>query len=133
EALSVVQVGWEGPGNPLDYVIIQPVGAEPSESGSYAYTHRGPELRITAPAEPGDYEYRYMTGQSNRVLASQPVTVTPRQAPGRLRVVDHGETAGPAGGANVVVILDASGSMLQRLDGDRRIDIAKASLRQLVS
>lgn len=133
EALSVAQVAWEGPGNPQDYVIIHPVGAEPLANGPYAYTHRGPELRITAPVEPGDYEYRYMTGQTNRVLASQPVTVTPRRVPGKLRVVDHRATAGGADGANVVVILDASGSMLQRLDGERRIEIAKASLRQLIS
>lgn len=133
EALSAVLVTWEGPGNPQDYVIIQPVGAKVSDSGSFAYTHRGPELRITAPAEPGNYEYRYMTGQSQRLLASQAVTVTPRNLPGKLRVSDSRSGQDATAGTNVVVILDASGSMLQRLDGERRIDIAKVSLRQLVS
>ena len=133
EALSEVKVGWEGPGNPLDYVIIQPLGAETTVSGPYAYTHRGPELRITAPPEPGNYEYRYLTGQSNRVLASQAVTVTPRNLPGTLRVTDSRSGQDASASSNVVVILDASGSMLQRLDGERRIDIAKASLQQLIS
>ncbi len=36
-------------------------------------------------------------------------------------------------GATVAVVLDASGSMLQRLDGERRIDLAKAALTELVS
>jgi len=132
EALSTVLVTWEGPGNPQDFVIIQRVGAEVSAIGNYAYTHRGPELRITAPAEPGDYEYRYVTGQSKRVLASQALRVKPRQLPGTLRVVDGNSESGSAAAA-VIVVLDASGSMLQRLDGERRIDIAKASLQQLIS
>jgi hypothetical protein len=140
EALSPVLVGWEGPGNPQDYVIIQPIAAEVSAGGQYAYVSRGPELRITAPTKPGQYEYRYVTGQSNLILARQAVTVTPRTAPGTLKVVDGSGSAGAAGGdptgevtgSGVIVVLDASGSMLQRLDGKRRIDIAKASLRQLI-
>jgi len=139
EALSAVMVEWEGPGNPQDYVIIQPVAAEVPAGGQYAYVSRGPELRITAPSEPGEYEYRYVTGQAGNILARQAVTVTPRNAPGRLKVVDGSGVSGAASGAadtgagaGVVVVLDASGSMLQRLDGERRIDIAKASLRQLI-
>jgi hypothetical protein len=132
EALSTVLVTWKGPGNPQDYVIIQPVGSKVSDIGPYAYTHRGPELRITAPADPGRYEYRYVTGQSNRLLATQAVNVTPRNLPGKLRVSD-GRSGQAVASSNVIVILDASGSMLQRLEGERRIDIAKASLQQLVS
>jgi len=132
EAMSVVNVRWEGPGNPQDYVIIQPVGAPATASGPYAYTHRGTELRITAPKEPGEYEYRYLTGQTQTPLASQRLTVTPRRAPGMLRVVGGQPAAAGATANSVIVVLDASGSMLQKLDGERRIDIAKASLTQLV-
>jgi hypothetical protein len=132
EARSAATVTWEGPNNRLDYVIIQPAGAGNTASGPYAYTHRGRELRIATPAEPGEYEYRYMTGQSNQILASQPVTVVPRPVPGTLRVVDGSRPAGSVEGASVTVVLDASGSMLQRIDGERRIDIAKASLSQLI-
>jgi hypothetical protein len=81
-----------------------------------------------------------MTGGTSRILASQPVTVTPRPIPGTLRVVDGdaeaGGAAGSAGalaGGSVVVILDASGSMLQKLGEARRIDIAKQALEQLVT
>jgi len=132
EARSVVSVRWEGPDNPQDYVIIQPVGAQPSASGPYAYTQRGPELRITVPEAPGEYEYRYLTGQTQRQLASLRLTVTPRTAPGTLRVVGGGTEAGGPAADSVIVVLDASGSMLQRLDGERRIDIAKNSLTRLV-
>jgi hypothetical protein len=132
EALSVVSVRWEGPGNPQDYVIIQPVGAPTNASGPYAYTHRGPELRITVPKEPGEYEYRYLTGQTQRQLASQRLSVTPRKEPGKLRVVSDQAGAATSATNSVIVVLDASGSMLQKLDGERRIDIAKASLTELV-
>jgi hypothetical protein len=132
EAQSVVTVRWEGPGNPLDYVIIQPVGAQANASGPYAYTHRGPELRITVPKEPGDYEYRYLTGQTQQQLASQKLTVAPRTEPGKLRVVSGQTDSAASATDSVIVVLDASGSMLQKLDGKRRIDIAKSSLTELV-
>lgn len=132
EAQSVVSVRWEGPGNPQDYVIIQPLGAKTNVSGPYAYTHRGPQLRITVPKEAGEYEYRYLTGQTQQQLASQKLTVAPRKEPGKLRVVS-GQTDTTTSATNsVIVVLDASGSMLQKLDGKRRIDIAKSSLTELV-
>jgi Mg-chelatase subunit ChlD len=132
EALSVISVRWEGPGNPQDFVIIQPVGAPTNASGPYAYTHRGPELRITTPEEPGEYEYRYLTGQTQQQLAVQRLTVTPRKVPGELRVVSARTAATASATNSVIVVLDASGSMLQKLDGGRRIDIARAALTELV-
>jgi Mg-chelatase subunit ChlD len=50
--------------------------------------------------------------------------------PGRLTVTSGGA---PAGGAAIELILDASGSMLQRLGAKRRIEIAKAVLTSAVS
>jgi hypothetical protein len=140
EARSVAVVGWEGPDNDLDYVIMVPAGSEPSTSGQYAYTSRGPELRIETPAEPGQYEFRYMTGGKNRMLASQAVTVTPRPVPGKLQVLDgpiqsdqqSGQPSDSAAGGSVVIVLDASGSMLQRIGAERRIDMAKKAVGQLV-
>ena len=131
ESHSVVSVIWEGPGNELDYVIIVPAGSKEGTTGNYAYTSRGHELRIDTPAEPGAYEYRYVTGSKNRVLASQPVTVTPRAIPGGLQVVG-GSGSTSLDGAAVVVVLDASGSMLQKIGGQTRIAIAKASVTQLL-
>lgn len=140
EASSVALVTWTGPDNVRDYIIIVPAGAASSVGGHYAYTSRGPELRIETPEEPGNYEIRYMTGGSSRMLDSQPVTVTPRPIPGSLRVVDgsnrtaaDSSNASTLAGGSVVVILDASGSMLQKLGQSRRIDIAKQALEQLVT
>ena len=129
---SVAIVTWEGPGNELDYIIIVPAGAEPSAKGQYAYTARGPELRIETPAEPGAYEFRYMTGGKNKVLAAQAVTVTPGQIPGTLQVVDSSLASGSLAGGSVVIVLDASGSMLQRIGAERRIDMAKQAVGQIV-
>lgn len=131
-ARSVVTVTWEGPGNPTDYVILLPVGAANDASGNYAYVSRGKELRIATPDTPGEYELRYLTPAERLTLGKRPITIAPRPAPGTLRVV-AGPTAAPAlAGATVAVVLDASGSMLQRLNGERRIDIAKSAVTALV-
>ena len=52
--------------------------------------------------------------------------------PGALSVVSAAASAALVGGA-VELILDASGSMLKRLDGERRIDIAKQVLGEAVA
>lgn len=55
--------------------------------------------------------------------------------PGSLTVRDGGGAAdsGASGGAAIELILDASGSMLKRLDGKRRIAIAKEVLAEAVT
>lgn len=125
------EVSWTGPDNELDFVTIVPAGTEEGEYGSYAYTRRGNPLRLEAPDEPGDYEVRYLTGNERRRLASAPVEVRPGTARGTLRVI-AGEGADAAAGTGAVeVILDASGSMLQRLEGKRRIELAREALLEL--
>jgi len=126
-------VEWTGPSNPVDFVTIVPVGADRREHLHYAYTRDGTPVVLKAPLDPGAYELRYMTGGSLQILASASIEVTPGLVPGRLRVVSGSEPAvpGPDSGA-VEVILDASGSMLQRLEGERRIDIAKGALTSLI-
>jgi hypothetical protein len=131
-ARASVLVKWQGPGNPNDYVILLPAGSDNEASGSYAYVQRGPELKIATPEEPGAYELRYLTATQHRTLASRPITIAPRPAPGRLRVLDSASEGLELGGGTVAVVLDASGSMLQRIDGERRIDIAKSALTGLV-
>jgi hypothetical protein len=64
-------------------------------------------------------------------------TFTPPPGPGQLRLVsqigEQGEDGPPPtlGNTAVEIILDASGSMLQTLGGQRRIDIAKETLLNL--
>lgn len=131
-ARDAVTVSWEGPGNATDYVIILPVGSENDASGHYAYVSRGKSLRIATPGEPGEYELRYLSGGKRLTLGARPITIVPRSAPGELRVIDRSAAGNILEGATVAVVLDASGSMLQRLDGKRRIDLAKAAIIGLV-
>jgi hypothetical protein len=130
QAGAVIGVGWEGPDNPGDVINIVPVGA--TNRAAWGYPGNGNPVNITAPREVGEYEIRYQTGQSRVVLARAALRVTPAAAePGELLVAGSGEA--DLSGTAVEVILDASGSMLQRIGGARRIDIAKETLVDLTS
>jgi hypothetical protein len=124
-------VTWKGPGNAHDYLTIVSKGAREGDSGAYEYTSRGNPVNILAPIAPGEYELRYSTGQSHATLARAPIRIAPgKQEPGLVSVT--AASAMPAGSA-VEIILDASGSMLQRIGKDRRIDIARQTLTKLTS
>lgn len=130
-------VEWTGPGNELDYIAITQPG-QPDKYLNYTYTRRGSPLALAAPRQAGRYELHYLTGRSEQSLASQPIEVSPAATKGRLRVV-AAAGAGGAGGAvtgsgadAIELILDASGSMLQTLDGQRRIEIARSALTGLI-
>jgi hypothetical protein len=127
------EVSWTGPDNELDFVTIVPAGAAERSYQNYAYTRRGNPLRLEAPDTPGPYEVRYLTGQGYRTLGSVAVTVRPGTARGRLRVLADGAggTAGAPRWGAVELVLDASGSMLQRLGSKRRIDLAREALLDL--
>jgi hypothetical protein len=130
---SEFEVAWTGPANAVDFVTIVPAGADRREHLDYAYTRDGTPLALRAPLEPGPHELRYMTGQSLQILASAPIEVTPGAVPGTLRVVAAAGAGVPGPGTGAVeIILDASGSMLQRLGGERRIEIARGALTSLV-
>lgn len=132
QADSEFKATWTGPDNDLDYIgIIAP--GKPGEYVNYTYTRRGSPLVLRAPKTPGDYEVHYFTGRSNQSLARQTLKVTPADTPGRLQVVAGSGPGASAGAGTVELILDASGSMLQRLGGERRIDIARRALADLVS
>jgi hypothetical protein len=133
-------IAWTGPGYSGDYLTIVPKATPDAESGldgGATYTFLGNEARgpkqMQAPLSPGEHEIRYKTMQSGSTLARRALTVTPaRQQPGLLRVVLGRDSAAAPSGA-VEIILDASGSMLQKLGGKRRIDIAKGTLGSLTS
>jgi hypothetical protein len=130
-ARSVFEVRWKGPDNHGDFItVVAPTAKEKEFGGSNGYTQRGNPVRLEAPRAPGNYELRYITGQSNRTLARTTITVTPSATPGKLRVVTDSPDATGAFAA-VEFVLDASGSMLQKLGGVRRIDLAKNALTDL--
>ncbi|HEX5787373.1 MAG TPA: hypothetical protein VFY03_04300, partial [Woeseiaceae bacterium] len=70
-----VEVHWEGPDNPLDFLTIVAADAEESTFDTYRYTKSGNPLVLRAPDEPGNYEIRYAAGQTYRTLGSQPLEV----------------------------------------------------------
>lgn len=128
------EVKWDGPGNRQDRILMHTADAE-EDSKPVAYSYLDPEnpvATLTAPSEPGDHILRYRTGKGSS-LASVAIKIVPApEKPGKLTV--HPNTAAGFGdGAAVEVILDASGSMLQKQDGKRRIDIAKDTLKSLVT
>jgi len=128
---STFAVNWQGPNNDRDYVTIVKKGAREGDYDNYEYTARGNPVKVLAPVEPGEYELRYSTGQTYATLARAPITITPsKQEPGLVEVT--AASALPAGSA-VEIILDASGSMLQKIGKDRRIDIARQTLTKLVT
>jgi Ca-activated chloride channel homolog len=73
---SAVSVAWTGPDRDGDYVTIVKPGADASAYQSYANTSRGNPASLELPAEPGDYEIRYVLGRPQRVLAAAPYQVT---------------------------------------------------------
>lgn len=68
-------VVWEGADGDGDFVTIVPVGTPEGEWGYSLNTSGGNPLTLYAPEEPGDYEVRYVTGQSGFTLATWPIKV----------------------------------------------------------
>jgi hypothetical protein len=131
---SLIEVVWRGPGNNYDAIgVYRPGDADDTKPQSYVpiLNQRNP-VDLKLPPIEGDFELRYRTFQSNTVLARRPIRIEPA---GRLSVTykgQHVQASVAAAGGAVELILDASGSMLQRIDGQRRIDIARAVLEELV-
>lgn len=128
---STFEVSWTGPNNPRDFINIVPKGAREGESGGWSYTSKGNPLTIRAPLTPGEYELRYSTGQAYVTLARTSIQVTPgKEEPGLVAA----QLSNASGAGNAVeIVFDASGSMLQKIGSQRRIDIAKQTLTRLTS
>lgn len=74
---ATLEVTWTGPDNQGDFITIVPVGAADDAYASYANTETGSPVTITAPAQAGQAELRYVSGQGRKVLARRPITVLP--------------------------------------------------------
>ncbi|MGK0190012.1 MAG: hypothetical protein ACI9R3_005831 [Verrucomicrobiales bacterium] len=122
-----IDIQWTGPDNRQDRIVLITAGAEKRDS----VISEEPVATMNAPDEPGDYVLHYWTGKG-ATLATRPIRVTPPPTePGFLRVTT---LLGKGFGENsaIEVILDASGSMLKRQGGKRRIEIAKETLLGLI-
>ena len=128
---EVFEVEWQGPDNPLDYITVVKRDAKEGAWENYTYVKRGNPLKVLAPETSGeDYELRYATGQSYKTLARRSIKILQSGKPGTLKVTAP-KSANTDGA--VEIILDASGSMLKKQDGKRRIEIAKTALTQVVN
>jgi Ca-activated chloride channel homolog len=72
---SVVQIAWTGPNNRNDYLTIVGKAVADGEHGETAWTGQGSPGKVTAPADPGPGEIRYMRGSDDAVLARRPITI----------------------------------------------------------
>ncbi|WP_425033031.1 vWA domain-containing protein [Pelagibacterium sp.] len=68
-------VAWSSTIDPQDYITIVPVGADENTYGNYQRVYGNTESSLTAPAEPGLYEVRYVLDEGTRALGSTPVEV----------------------------------------------------------
>ena len=73
---ETISVNWTGPGYDTDYISVARSDQRPTEYVNYSYTRNGNPTELVMPAEPGDYEIRYLIGSDNSVLATRAVTVT---------------------------------------------------------
>ncbi|HWT15934.1 MAG TPA: VWA domain-containing protein [Patescibacteria group bacterium] len=63
-AASMIEVGFDGPGEARDWVGFAEVGSGPDDYLSYDWVTAGTgKARLRVPAEPGDYELRYVSAK----------------------------------------------------------------------
>lgn len=74
-ARSNFEVTWSGAGEVFDYITIVEARAPEGSYGAWDYTSAGNPVVLAAPADPGSYEIRYVSGWSSATVASQAVTV----------------------------------------------------------
>jgi Ca-activated chloride channel homolog len=97
-----VDISWSMTIASSDMVAIVPVGADEGIRDIYLRTGDETEGRLTAPAEPGLYEIRYILDEGYKTLATAPLEVVAADAP-----LDEGaglsvpETAAP--GATIAI------------------------------
>ncbi len=76
KAGSEIEIKWQGPGYPEDFISIARAGQPPNASVSAAKVKPGGTLKLRAPQEPGTYyEVRYVLGRGPRVLAKVSITI----------------------------------------------------------
>ncbi|HEY9198667.1 MAG TPA: hypothetical protein VIR60_04805, partial [Gammaproteobacteria bacterium] len=75
---SEFEVSWTGPAYAQDFITIVAPDAEESAYLSYFDIRNEKPGKLTAPAEPGRYELRYVVGSGPRVIARTAIEVVAR-------------------------------------------------------
>lgn len=128
-------VNWQGPGNNYDRIELTTPNATQTDKAlavGAILSGRNPVLINVPEGLAGEFELRYVLARSGEVIATRDIAIRPA---GRLAVrwERATERTGTPSGSALAVILDASGSMLQRTEsGERRIEIAKRVLTELI-
>ena len=73
---SEITVEWTGPDHQNDLITVVTADTPAGEFGNFVFTTRGADLSVLTPDIPGEYEVRYLSGQSYKTLASHPLTLT---------------------------------------------------------
>ena len=121
------EVTWVGPGAARDDVQIFDPAAKGGE-GVVVATKRlrqadfdNRAARLAAPATPGDYELRYYSGESRKVLATRPLTVAATEvtitAPDRVKAGERFTVGWVGPGANR--------DDIEIVSGDKRVASAR--------
>lgn len=74
-----VTVSWSPTINPRDYIAIVPAGADAGTLANYRAINKHDSFDLTAPADPGMYEIRYILNVDSRTVASRPLEVADPQ------------------------------------------------------
>ncbi|GAB2659627.1 hypothetical protein GCM10027193_12160 [Arenimonas aestuarii] len=135
-------VGWIGPGAQYDEVqVFDPAGnagrgkVVDNQRVRSAKTFDQREVRLTAPAKPGDYTLRYWNGDNSTVLSTQPLRVVAAEvgldAPGSVPMATYFTVTwtGPGARYDEVQVFDPAGNAgrgkvvdNQRVQSDRGYD-----------
>ena len=113
---TTITVSWEGPNAQYDVVAVAKVGEKTTINETR--TSNGSPLELQMPAEPGEFELRYVLYQGLTVLASRPITVNrsavtlnaPEQA--GLGSTVNVEWEGPNAQYDVVAVTDIGGKKI---------------------
>jgi Ca-activated chloride channel family protein len=73
---TTIEVDWTGPDSSGDFIAIYPADEEDARYTAYTRTRKGSPLKLAMPAEPGDYEIRYVLNQDKTILATSAITIT---------------------------------------------------------
>src|SRR5699024_9109235 len=73
---STFKITWSDVINPRDFVTIVPAGTEEGKHGDYLRVHDHSEGKLTAPAEPGLYEVRYVLVKGRLTQGKTTIEVT---------------------------------------------------------
>lgn len=73
---STIAVEWSGPAGEADLIVIAPLKSHPMSYSTITYLDlNSSPLEIETPEEPGEYEIRYISGNSGNILQSIPLTI----------------------------------------------------------